>query len=481
MKSGITRKLILYFSIVIVVFAIIITVTFSLVYSDHNKTVLKGDLLHQAQMIVEVIETNGNLTITDAQLNNVIQIQDLKDMQVWLVSNSGKITRLTESQMGMGMMKNMFNLTASTRELLQSVLDGQQISTDHVRGLFNTDTLTIGTPIYEGTNVIGALFISTSNSSVNQISRQGLNIFWISTLIGLVFASLLGYYLSLHFVKPLNKANSAINTLAKGDYTVNIDSSSKDELGLLSSNINTLAKRLESAKESSDNLEKMRQNFISDITHELRTPVTVIRGLAEGIQDDIGNSKDSAHQIIEESESMKRLILDLLELSKLQDPDFIIEKKTIELHDLFSDITRSVQPLLLKKNIELMSHISDEQMNVSADYQRLRQLIFIIVDNAIKFSNENSSIHLDASIIKDMIELKISDHGQGMSDQQKKELFTRYSKDFNHDNEGSGLGLTIAHKIALRHDIKMKVDSTLNEGTSFTLSIPLVTRGTLSS
>ncbi|MEI7667955.1 MAG: HAMP domain-containing sensor histidine kinase [Erysipelotrichaceae bacterium] len=474
MKSGITRKLILYFSLVIVVFAIIISLTFSLVYSNNNKTNLKGDLLHQAQMIVDVIETNGNLTISDSQLNEVLQMPDLKDIQVWLVSKSGTIFRLTENQMGMGMMKNMFNLTASTRELLQKVLDGQQLSTDRVRGLFNTDTLTIGTPIYEGTNVIGALFISTSNSSVNQISRQGLNIFWISTLFGLIFASILGYYLSLHFVKPLNKANSAINTLAGGDYTVNLSSSSKDELGLLSSNINTLAQRLESAKESSDNLEKMRQNFISDITHELRTPVTVIRGLAEGIQDDIGNPKDSAHQIIEESESMKRLILDLLELSKLQDPDFIIEKRVIELHDLLSDISRSVQPLLLKKNMRLISSITEDQMNVSADYQRLRQLIFIIVDNAIKFSIDNSEITLNASIIKNKIELKISDSGIGMSDNQKKELFNRYSKDLSHSKEGSGLGLTIAHKIALRHNIEIKVDSTLDLGTSFILSIPLL-------
>ena len=468
MNSGITRKLVTYFILVIIAFALIIGIIFSVAYQRQTKASIKASLTHESQMIVDLIESRGSLSITQQEVANLLESMSLEDVQVWVVSPEGKITRLTTSKMGMGMMRDITNLTSTTKTYITKVLDGQQVSSENVRGVFNTETLTIGSPITENGSVIGALFVSASLNAISSVGNNGVRLMLFATLIGILFASLLGYLLSKRFIKPLQTANSAIDTLASGNYNVSLSKTSNDEIGQLSDNITILSKRLNKAKTQSDNLEKMRQNFISDITHELRTPVTVIRGLAEGVKDGLYEGKEVSDQIITETQAMQRLIKDLLELSKLEDPDFTIEKQAIELHDLLADVCRSAKPLIEPKKLALDCSIEEGLWKIQADHQRLRQMLMIILDNAVKFSPVGSSIQVSAKHNQGKVLLTITDHGEGMSEAQLKTLFVRY-----HTTEGNGIGLALCKKIADRHDIKIEVKSTPNNGTEFIFNIPL--------
>ncbi len=466
MRSGITRKLVTYFILVIIAFALIIGIVFSLSYQRQTKDTIKTSLTHESEMIVDLIETKGTINLTQAEVANLLASLSLEDVQVWVVSTDGDITRLTSSKMGMGMMRDINNLTSTTQTYITRVLAGEEISSENVRGVFNQDTLTIGTPISSGDTVIGGLFVSASLRAISSVSDEGVRLMGFATLIGILFASVLGYLLSKRFIQPLQTANTAIDTLASGNYNVSLAPSTNDEIGQLTSNINILSKRLYKAKTQSDNLEKMRQNFISDITHELRTPVTVIRGLAEGVKDGLYDGKDVSEQIITETQAMQRLIKDLLELSKLEAPDFKIEKAPIELHDLLADVCRSAKPLIEPKKLTLDCLIEEGIWTLDADHQRLRQMLMIVLDNAVKFSPVGSSIHVLAKKENDKILLSITDHGEGMTEAQLKTLFVRY-----HTTEGNGIGLALCKKIADRHDIKIEVKSTEKTGTTFTFLI----------
>lgn len=469
MKSGITRKLVTYFVLVIVAFAIIIGVVFSVSYQRQTKGTIKTSLTHESSMIVSLIESRGSLSITQQEVSNMLASMSLEDVQVWVVDETGLITRLTPSRMGMGMMRDITNLTSTTRSYISKVLSGESISSENVKGVFNTETLTIGLPIYNDQTVIGALFVSASLNAISSVSDSGVRLMLIATLIGILGATLLGYLLSKRFIQPLQTANTAIDTLASGDFNVNLKKHSNDEFGQLSKNINILSTRLSKAKTQSENLEKMRQNFISDITHELRTPVTVIRGLAEGVKD--GLYEDSiavSEQIIVETQAMQRLIKDLLELSKLEDPDFNIEKQFIEIHDLLADVCRSTKPLIEPKQLNLNCQIEEGLWRIEADHQRLRQMLMIVLDNAIKFSPKGSTITVKAHQDQDQVILSIIDQGEGMNDAQLKTLFVRY-----HTTEGNGIGLALCKKIADRHDIKIEVISIPNQGTCFSFNISL--------
>lgn len=468
MSSGITRKLVTYFILVIIAFALIIGIVFSVSYQRQTKTTIKASLTHESEMIVNLIESRGSLDITQKEVQDLLESMSLEDVQVWVVSDLGKITRLTSSKMGMGMMRDINNLSSTTKTYITQVLSGEVITSENVRGVFNTETLTIGTPILEGQNVVGGLFVSASLNAISSISNDGVRLMLFATLIGILIATLLGYLLSKRFIQPLQTANQAIDTLASGNYNVSLTKTSNDEIGQLSDNITILSKRLFKAKTQSDNLEKMRQNFISDITHELRTPVTVIRGLAEGVKDGLYDGKDVSDQIITETMAMQRLIKDLLELSKLEDPDFTIEKAPIEIHDLLADVCRSAKPLIEPKKLTLDCSIQEGLWKIEADHQRLRQMLMIVLDNAVKFSPIGSSIQVQAKQEQNKVFLTITDHGEGMSEAQLKTLFVRY-----HTTEGNGIGLALCKKIADRHDIKIEVQSVEKDQTNFTFIIPI--------
>jgi len=476
MKQGITRKLILYFILVIISFAIVIGLVFGFNVRKQTRDTIEINLLSQSNLIANLIAENRSFDIDESQIDYYLSSVDLDDLQVWIVSNDGEISTITETHMGNGMMRNYFNLNKSTQDLLSKVLKGEQLVSDRIKGVFNVDTVTVGTPIKINNQVIGALFISASIQSIDALSTASIRTMLIAIVIGILIAIALGYFLSLNFVKPLMRANKAVNTLALGQYDIHIDDSRADEIGLLARNINSLAKRLDDASRQSENLEKMRSNFIADITHELRTPVTIIRGLAEGIKDQVYDIHDSpmiSAQIIHETVGMQRLIQDLLDLSKLEDPDFKLDMRPLELHEVLSDVSRSAKALLEAKKQHLIVELDEGEWNIIGDHQRLKQMFIAVIDNASKFSAHNTDIKLIAKQIDNTINVSIKDNGSGISTIQQKELFKRYKKDSLNNPNGNGLGLLIVSRIAQSHKIELSVNSSENVGTEIVFRINL--------
>ena len=474
MSQGITRKLILYFIMVIVSFAIVIGLVFGFNVRKQTRESIEVNLLSQSNLIANEIAENRSFDIDESVVEYYLSSIDVEDLQVWVVNTEGDINTITETRMGMGMMRNYNSLSKNTQELLSQVLNGEQLISDRIKGVFNMDTVTVGTPIHINNQIVGALFISASISSIDALSTSSIRTMMVALFIGILIAIALGYLLSMNFIKPLMKANNAINTLASGNYNIEIDESRKDEFGLLSKNINSLAKRLDAASRQSESLEKMRQNFIADITHELRTPVTIIRGLAEGIKDnvyDISESPKISNQIIHETVGMQRLIQDLLDLSKLEDPDFKLDMRELELHEVLSDVSRSAKALLESKKQALSLNVDDGQWNIVGDHQRLKQMFIAVIDNASKFSQPNTSIELNAKKIDEKIIVSIKDSGVGISEVQQKELFKRYKKDSQNNPNGNGLGLLIVSRIAYNHKIDISVNSEENKGTEIVFTI----------
>ena len=468
MSQGITRKLILYFILVILSFAIIIGIVFGFNVRKQTRDSIGVSLLSQSTLIANIIAENRSFDIDESVVEYYLSTVDVKDLQVWIVSNDGDINTVTETHMGMGMMRNYYSLNKSTQELLSQVLKGEQLISDRIKGVFNVDTVTVGTPIRINNQIVGALFISASILSIDALSTASIRTMLVALFFGLLIAIGLGYILSMNFIKPIMKANDAINTLASGQYNIKIDESRKDEFGLLSKNINSLAKRLDDASRQSENLEKMRQNFIADITHELRTPVTIIRGLAEGIKDkvyDISDSPMISNQIIHETVGMQRLIQDLLDLSKLEDPDFKLDMRPLELHEVLSDVSRSAQALLEAKKQHLITDIELGEWNIIGDHQRFKQMFIAVIDNASKFSELNSDIILKAHKNDEKISVSVKDNGVGINEIQRKELFKRYKKESQNNPNGNGLGLLIVSRIAYNHKIDISVISEENKGT----------------
>ena len=201
--------------------------------------------------------------------------------------------------------------------------------------------------------------------------------------------------------------------------------------------------------------------------------MTVIRGSLEALRDGVVTEPEDVaefhEQMYNESLFLQRLINDLLDLSRLQNTDFPIEKEPLDLCAVVQDAVRGSRRLGLEKELTITAELDKEPYLLSSDYGRLRQMLMIFLHNSIKFSPENSSI--EVQLVGN--ELRITDHGCGMKAEDVPHAFDRFYKARNEQNKsGSGLGLAIAKQIALRHEMQLKLESEVGKGTTITVLLP---------
>ncbi|MGB7595162.1 MAG: ATP-binding protein [Erysipelotrichaceae bacterium] len=478
MKSGITRRLIAYFVGVILLFAIILSGMFVMMFRNQTVANVKNQILSDARDLATLTAEPG-VTNTEVlkQFNNLDSF--LSDAQLWIVTPDGKIwARSMGGGMGMGMHNNVGTLPKSVKDVVNSVLAGNEKNSENFSDVFRYRTLTVGVPVYNlNHEVIAAILISASASMVQGTANMGIRILFMSTIVGIIIAVLAGYFLSKRFIKPVLVMDKAVSSMADGNYATRIDAKGNDEIGELGQKLNVLSGRLEDASRQSANLEKMRQSFIADITHELRTPVTVLRGYAEGLSDGIYpkdyNLQDVSQQMIRETTGMQRLIGDLLELSRLEDPDFKLVLSEVEFHDILNDVLRGSTQRAQLNGINLTTDIEEGLWKFKGDYDRLRMMLNAVLDNALKFTPQGKNIHVCAKKEGNRLIISISDEGAGMTQERQDQLFKRYQRIKDPNNpQGSGLGLAIAANIATRHNIKIEVDSQENQGSTFKFIIP---------
>ena len=199
---------------------------------------------------------------------------------------------------------------------------------------------------------------------------------------------------------------------------------------------------------------------MANISHELKTPITVIRGsmeaLYDGVVKDPEQVKSYQEQILSETRFLQRLVGDLLDLSQLQNSDFAMERKELSLAQVIDDLTRSLRPMAAGKGVGLEVEKDASLDHFQGDYGRLRQMLVIFLDNAIKFSPRHGSVKIR---LKDRV-ISIIDNGIGIEPQDLPYIFDRFYKSQSEQNKsGTGLGLAIARQIAQAHDIQISVDS----------------------
>lgn len=370
------------------------------------------------------------------------------------------------------------DLPADGETVIDRALAGEASFSESFSSVLGAKSISVGVPIREkeGAEPIGAVLLHSPVQSVSDAVGSGLSTLGLSALAALCLAIPAAILLSVRFTRPLRSMKTAARRLADGEYEVKTNITQKDEIGELAGTIDELADRLKETSRERQRLEGMRRDFISNISHELRTPVTVMRGSLEALCDGVVTEPTQIGeyhaQLLQESRHMQRLVDDLLELSRLQNTDFSIESAPLELNQLAQDVTRGMRRLAQDKNITLQLRTEEESLPFLGDYSRLRQMLIIIIDNALKFSPRDSAVELSLFRQSGAPVLKISDHGSGIAPQEIPLLFQRFHHSGGEENKtGTGLGLPIAKEIAGRHGIEILVESCPGN-TAFTFVFP---------
>ena len=477
MTNNITKRLILYFTSILLIFSTIVGIVFYFSFTNQTMKIYKSNLEKRANLIADNVQNYmynnpKNLSSNKGYGGNlgygayIKIINEISMGDVWIVDQNAQTIEMATKNFEI----TYSELPKNAKELVSHSFKGETSFSDTLSELLNVPTLTVSVPVYDNNNneVIAAVLLNSPLEELNSTKFSGILILFISLLLALILGIFPAIQLSRKFTKPLKEMESCTKELAKGNYTCKTNIVQKDEIGYLAQNIDILSEKLMIAKEESDNLEKMRKDYISNISHELRTPVTVIRGSLEALNDGIITDPDRKkiyyQEMLNESIHLERMVNDLLELSRLQNINYSIDMYPLNLIDVLNDAIRSIKHIALTKNITINYSSKINQKNIDGDYGRLRQMFLVILDNAIKFSPENLSIDINVDTDK----ITITDYGTGIHKKDLNHIFERFYKTSDERNKnGTGLGLAISKEIAERHNLNLSVKSSFGNYTSF--------------
>lgn len=303
--------------------------------------------------------------------------------------------------------------------------------------------------------------------------RIGMKYFAFTMAAAMLISLLLLWVL----IKNLNKVLIMIKNFQNGDLDARIEVKGSGELANMSHSINRMADTIVANIEQLKEIDNLRRELIANISHDLRTPVSVIQGYAETLvikSDMLPKEKHDEYLdiIIKTSENLKNLMADLFELSKLEAKQIKPQKEKFQIFELLQDMSSSFRILAQEKNITLNTNCISETPMVYADLQMIERVIQNLVHNAINYTPENGEINIECFGKDGKAEVKISNSGKGIKPEDLPKIFNRYYKtDDSAINSGTGLGLAIVKNILILHDSDINVESQVGKTTTFTFSL----------
>jgi len=225
--------------------------------------------------------------------------------------------------------------------------------------------------------------------------------------------------------------------------------------------------------------ERIRSSFIANISHDIRSPLTSMRGFLTAIQDGTVSPKQQPYYlniILDESERLIKLSNDLINLQQIQDAELKLEKTTFDINDLIRKTILGFEARALEKRLMITSKFAHPSDIVLADEDKIRRCLYNLIDNAVKFTDENGEIIIETSVKQDKVLISVSDNGIGIPSEEQNKIFDRFYKSDSsrgEDKLGSGLGLYIVKSFLRAHGENISVESMWKTGTLFTFTLPL--------
>lgn len=473
--NKITKKLFLYFMIVASVLIVIVFTGFYGIFRYYSFRHHEKELQMRAETIQSRLEVFMNSCVGTQELGAYVKVlDDISMADAYFITRNGKsFTCPCSCNSTVTIEKEP---DENIKEFADEIFLSGQYTRKKFRGKNGTTILYVGIPVKEG-GVTTAIVAIVDTFDIDQGS------FWLSIgvlsaclFLAFVFSVFLSSILTKRFMTPIHKIASTISELANGNYQVQTEVHDNSEIGILAQETDVLAEKLAYASKEEERLEQMQKEYIANISHELRTPVTVLRSSIEALYEGMvpeEKMKSYEKQMLVETVSLQRLINDMLELSRLENDEFMIEKEEIDLLAVLQDAVRSIRLIAEKRNITVHNEEWEEEWVIAGDYGRLRQMFLIVLDNAVKYSENGRNIWIEAKDKKGHYYVSVRDEGCGIPDGKQKFIFNKFYRSLGGETNGTGLGLAIMKNIAEHHGIEIRLYSEEGKGSKFSFIIPV--------
>lgn len=327
-----------------------------------------------------------------------------------------------------------------------------------------------------------SVFVVSNHSGIPEYVRSYIIWMFITLLLILALTNgVLTYVVSRSIIRPLKALQRATEEIKEGNLDYQVKSKSKDEIGKLSTAFEEMRLKLKESVEVQLQYEENRKELLSNISHDLKTPVTAIKGYVEGIMDGVSNSPDKLDRYVKtiysKAVDMDRMIDELFLISKLDLGKLPFHFEKVDIGAYVQDCTQELTFDMEKKGIRLMlTSLPEDVVLIKADREKLKRVLVNILENAMKYMNKaDGKISLSVNVKDAKVIISVEDNGQGISEEALPNIFDRFYRadpSRNTATGGSGLGLAIAKQIIEEHDGSIWAESVIGEGTIIHISLP---------
>ena len=334
----------------------------------------------------------------------------------------------------------------------------------------NYDTLLLGSLLFDKDGHVSAYMLINATlepvgSTVEILKKQFIIVTGILVLIGIA----LSVIISKSIAEPIINITKSADRLAKGDYSAEFDGGNYKELQQLANTLNYASTEI-------SKVDMMQRDLIANVSHDLRTPLTMVKAYAEMIRDLSGNNpakrEEHLNIIIEETDRLALLVSDMLDLSKLENGNLKLNCSEMNVTAKIREIVDRYRGVS-EKNGYTITFTPDEEVTVSCDIVKIEQVIYNLLNNAINYTGDDKKVFIRQINEKNYVKIEVTDTGDGISEENIKLIFDKYYRSKNHKREvvGTGLGLSIVKAVLKLHNYPYGVQSTLGEGSTFWFKI----------
>lgn len=463
MKKTIYTKFIIAYLIFGLMSVLTIAIFTSNITFNHIAKQKANDLYKEANMIANQYGRDyysGKLTMLeiDRQLK---AINTFLDVEIWLTDKNGVIKCGTSDHLFINTAIPNFDPSASGA-------NRYQIGTYY--GIFSEDVISVCVPIAGALDINGYIIIHSSLSSIEATRDSLLNISYITLAVIWVLSLTFLVIFTLFVFMPIKKITTAAEAYASGDFKYKFSVPGHDEIGTLAATLQYMAHELDKAKD-------YQKKFIANISHDFRSPLTSIKGYLEAMLD--GTIPPEMQEkylniVIHETERLSKLTNNLLTINSYDSNGNYLEITNFDINSAIKEALNTFEGICSKRKISFELTFSNHEQLVKADIGKINQALYNLIDNAVKFSSNNSFISISVTEQGGKVMVSIKDTGIGIPKDSLSKIWDRFYKtDLSRgkDKKGTGLGLSITKEIIQAHNENINVISTEGVGTEFIFTL----------
>ena len=462
--KGITRRWLVNNLVYIVLVIILAIIIFSVGSMNYYYMNVRANLTNRAQINSQYFNDNINTSFDSFYSNarrQTLEFTDRDRLERQILYSDGRIM-FSSSGLPNGMIPG-------TPDIDQAVAENAIKTYTGADPLTGERIMSVSSPlVVDGNRVIGVMRYVTS---LREVDRQLILQTGFAALIGLiilVFVFISNRYFIRSIVGPLREIIETTKQITAGSYGVKIDKKFDDEIGELCDTINEMSVEISRA-------ERIKNEFISSVSHELRTPLTAIIGWAETLStvgmENVEESKKGLGVILKETRRLSKMVEELLDFARMESGRFNLCMEPMDLKAEFEETVFMYHETFKKKNIAIDYRQNNEDILVNGDREKLEQVFFNILDNAVKHGEKGGRLELRADMDEEKAYLSIRDFGEGIPAEELPYVKLKFYKGTS-KMSGSGIGLAVSDEIVKLHGGELNIESEYGHGTKVTVVLP---------